>query len=414
MRPKIALVYIDSGGGHRAAATALVEVIRQQQRPWDVEMLSIQDLLDSIDFVRKCTGIPFQDVYNIMLRRGWTLGSAQLIPLMHLIIRLSHGSQVKLLERHWARYAPDLVVSLIPHYNRALKTALDRAWPGTPFVTLLTDIADYPPHFWIERQDQYVICGSERAVRQARELRIPESRVLRTSGMILNPRFYERFAIDRRTERLRLGLLPSLPTGLLLFGGEGSTEMTKIARALNRAGSGIQLIALCGRNEAVASELRALDPKIPLFVEGFTRDVPFYMELADFFIGKPGPGSISEALAKRLPVIVQRNAWTMAHERFNADWIEEHGVGLVVRSFPADIMGAVHTLLAPENYPRFRERTAAMRNSAVYEIPNLLAGILEQAGRSRPDHTRTSPGEPIRHRAGRKSGIRFRRAISPR
>src|SRR6266481_6938257 len=100
--PKIALIYIDSGGGHRAAATALCEVVRQQNRPWDVEMLSIQDLLDPIDFIRKSTGIPFQDVYNIMLRRGWTLGTAQLIPLMHFVIRVSHNSQVNVLERHWA------------------------------------------------------------------------------------------------------------------------------------------------------------------------------------------------------------------------------------------------------------------------------------------------------------------------
>ena len=132
MNRKIALIYIDAGGGHRAAATALCEVIREQRRPWQVEMFSIQDLLDSIDLIRKCTGIPFQDVYNIMLRRGWTLGTAQTIPLMHLLIRLSHASQVRVLERHWAQYRPDLVVSLIPHYNRALKAALDRAWPQQP------------------------------------------------------------------------------------------------------------------------------------------------------------------------------------------------------------------------------------------------------------------------------------------
>jgi len=41
---KIALIYIDAGGGHRAAAAALCEVIREQRRPWQVEMLSIQDL----------------------------------------------------------------------------------------------------------------------------------------------------------------------------------------------------------------------------------------------------------------------------------------------------------------------------------------------------------------------------------
>jgi len=376
---KIALIYIDSGGGHRAAATALREVIRQQHRPWNVEMLSIQDLLNSIDFIQKSTGIQFQDVYNIMLRRGWTLGSAPLISLMHLAIRMSHSSQVKVLEEHWSHDQPDLVVSLIPHYNRALKTALDRVWPGTPFVTLLTDIADYPPHFWIERQDQYVICGSERAASQALILGIQPDHVLRTSGMILNPKFYERFELDRAAERSRLGLRPDLPTGLVLFGGEGSTEMVRIARALNRTDPALQLILLCGKNAAVADELRSLECKIPMYVEGFTREIPYYMELADFFIGKPGPGSISEALAKRLPVIVQSNAWTMAHERYNASWVKEQGVGLVVRNFSTGIADAVRSLLVPENYDRMRQRATEMRNSAVFEIPDLLEGILAGA-----------------------------------
>ena len=401
---KIALIYIDAGGGHRAAATALCEVIREQRRPWQVEMFSIQDLLNSIDFVRKCTGIPFEDVYNIMLRRGWTLGTAQTIPLMHLLIRLSHGSQVRVLERHWAQYRPDLVVSLIPHYNRALKTALDRAWPRSPFVTVLTDIADYPPHFWIERQEQYVICGSKRAAGQARQLGIPDQRVLRTSGMILNPKFYAPGMDDRHGERMRLGLDPDRPTGLVLFGGEGSREMLRIAKALNRADSGVQLILLCGKNDSVAGELRAMKKRIPMLVVGFTREVPFFMDLADFFIGKPGPGSISEALAKRLPVIVERNAWTMAHERYNAEWIEEQGVGVVVRNLPAEICDAVRRLLAPENYGRFRQRAGAIRTSAVYEIPDLLESVLTngaqvcsglRASSATASDARTTPGDRL-------------------
>jgi 1,2-diacylglycerol 3-beta-galactosyltransferase len=62
----IDFIYIDAGGGHRAAATALAEVIRGQERPWDIRLLNVQDLLDPIDFIRKSTGIPFQDVYNIV------------------------------------------------------------------------------------------------------------------------------------------------------------------------------------------------------------------------------------------------------------------------------------------------------------------------------------------------------------
>jgi hypothetical protein len=378
-RLKICLIYIDSGGGHRAAATALSEVIRQQQRPWDLEMVCIQDLLDSIDFIRKSTGIRFQDVYNIMLRHGWTVGTAQLIPMMHTLIRATHDAQVKALEAYWRTQRPDLVVSLIPHYNRALKESLDLTWPDTPYVTLLTDIADYPPHFWIEQMDQWVICGSRKAAGQAREVGLPADRILLASGMILHPRFYAPLPIDRAAERIRLGLKPDVPVGLVLFGGEGCTEMARIARALNRTDSGVQLILICGKNRPLAGELRTMQHRIPMVVEGFTRDIPLYMELSDFFIGKPGPGSLSEALAKKLPVIVQRNAWTMAHELYNTEWIEELGAGIVIENFTREIGTAVKTLLAPGNYAGYRDRAAATRNLAVYEIPEMLSGILEAA-----------------------------------
>ena len=378
-RTKVTLIYIDSGGGHRAAATALCEVIRQQQRPWDLEMVCIQDLLDPIDFIRKSTGVRFQDVYNIMLRRGWTRGTAQLIPMMHGVIRASHDSQVRVLREHWTGHRPDLVVSLIPHYNRALREALDGIWPGTPYVTLLTDIADYPPHFWIERMDQWVIRGSRKAATQALQIGIPPSRILQASGMIINPKFYAPQKIDRSAERVRRGLIPDIPVGLVLFGGEGSTEMVRIAQALNHERTGVQLVLVCGKNDAVASELRAMRPRISMVVEGFTRDIALYMEIADFFIGKPGPGSLSEAFSKKLPVIVQRNPWTMAHELYNTKWIEEMGAGIVIESFSKEIETAVRTLLDPANYARYRERAAAIRNVAVYEIPDMLSVVLRES-----------------------------------
>src|SRR5437764_982283 len=63
--------------------------------------------------------------------------------------------------------------------------------PGVPMVTILTDLADYPPHFWIEQQPQHFICGSDKAVEQAFAMGHTKERVHRVSGMILNPRFYE-------------------------------------------------------------------------------------------------------------------------------------------------------------------------------------------------------------------------------
>ena len=373
--PKIDLIFIDSGGGHRACALALQEVARQQSRNWDLRLHSAQDILDPIDFIRKSTGVPFQDIYNHMLRHGWTLGTAQMIPAMHMIIRLLHREQVRMFARHWSANQPDMVVSLIPHYNRAMRQALARVAPDVPFVTVMTDIADYPPHFWIERIDQYLICGSEEAMGQALAAGLPRERVLRASGMILHPRFYQPIEVDRAVERKRLGLRPDTPVGLVLFGGEGSTEIPKIASLLDQSDLDIQLILLCGRHERAAAEIRALAKRIPMFIEGFTREVPRYMALSDFFIGKPGPGSISEALAMRLPVIVERNAWTLAHERFNTYWLERQGVGIVTANF-RQIASAVRTLLEPARFEAFRANAATMRNHAVFEVVEMLEGIL--------------------------------------
>jgi UDP-N-acetylglucosamine:LPS N-acetylglucosamine transferase len=100
------------------------------------------------------------------------------------------------------------------------------------------------------------------------------------------------------------------------------------------------------------------------------------MRLSDFFIGKPGPGSISEALAMKLPVIVERNAWTLPQERYNADWIVENQVGIVLRNFRG-VADAVAELIRPETYARFRAGAEAQNNRAVFEIPEILEKIME-------------------------------------
>jgi len=357
---------------------ALQQVIAQQGRPWEIRMVNLQEQLDNLDIFRRITGIRLQDYYNLLLKKGWTIGSAELLKGLHVVIRLFQPALVRMLSDFWRAGQPDMVVSLIPNFNRALKLSLEAALPGTPLVTILTDIADYPPHFWIERQQQYLICGSDRAVAQARELGHADRFVFRASGMILNPRFYGPIEADRSAERQRLGLDPQWPTGLVLFGGEGSAAMLEIARRLERAAQPLQLILICGRNQKLAATLRAMQSRLPMFVEGFTREVPYYMHLSDFFIGKPGPGSISEAIAMKLPVIVERNAWNLPQERYNCEWVREQDVGLVLRNFRG-IDAAVKQLLEPATYARMRANAAAQSNRAVFEIPDMLESILSRA-----------------------------------
>jgi hypothetical protein len=376
---RIEFGFFDAGGGHRAAATALDMAIRAQQRPWEAHLINLQELLDPLDILKKYFGIRIQDFYNSMLRTGWTLGSPQLLKVLQLVVKVNHRATVRLFEAHWRETEPDMLVSFVPHFNRALGESFSNVFPGRPFVTVLTDLADYPPHFWIERQPQCFICGSDRAVMQARSMGHPDEKIFRASGMILHPRFYEPPDPNRIAERERLGLSPDLPTGLVLFGGHGSSVMLEIAERLERSQLNLQLIFVCGESEKLANQLRGRKWRFPIFVEGFTARVNYYMQLADFFIGKPGPGSVSEALAMRLPVIVECNAWTLPQERYNAAWVLEKEVGIVLRSF-REINRAVAQLTEPSSLARYRANATALENRAVFEIPGMLEQIFERSG----------------------------------
>jgi len=374
--PRLRIVFFDAGGGHRNAANAIKTVIEQQQRSWRVDLLNLQDLLDSIDPLQKITKIRLQDGYNLLLRKGWTRFTPQLLMVLHAMIRFWHFPVTRALEKYWKQNPAEVVLSVIPNFNRALAQSIRTSLPEAKFVTLITDFADYPPHFWIEKESQYIVCGTERAVAQAIALGHTRKAIFPTSGMVLNPRFYSSAKIDRAIERRKLGLHPDWPTALVLFGGYGSPAMVKICCALQESSAQVQMIFICGHSQKIAAELRRISPVKPMFVEGFTKQVDYYMSVADFFIGKPGPGSIAEALHFGLPVIVERNATTMPQERYNTEWVEENEAGIVLKSFD-EIEAAVKKLLDGSTLESLRSKVATHKNRAVYEAVDILAKFMD-------------------------------------
>jgi UDP-N-acetylglucosamine:LPS N-acetylglucosamine transferase len=364
-------VYFNAGGGHRAAALALQSVMARQRRPWQVRLVDLARVLDPSDSLRRIAGFSPEDLYNKRLQRGWTLGLAQELKVLQGLIRLAHKGMLRTLSQHWARAEPDLVVSLVPNFNRVLCQSVAQALPGVPFATVLTDMADLPPHFWIEPgQDQTVVCGTEKALAQARRAGYANEQLVLTSGMVLRPSFYDPApATPRSVSRWQHGLDAARPTGVVMFGGQGSAQMLRIAQRLDRT----QLVFLCGRNAALATRLRALRRSAPHAVFGFTDDVAGVMRLGDFFIGKPGPGCLSEALHLGLPVITVLNGWTMPQERYNAQWLREHGVGLVIPSLAA-LPGAVDVMI--RRLPDLRAATLRLDNRAVFEIPEVFEQLL--------------------------------------
>jgi 1,2-diacylglycerol 3-beta-galactosyltransferase len=390
MTRKLTIVFFDAGGGHRSAAEALKSVLESQQRPWDVQLLNLQEQLDKLDLLRKTTGIRVQDAYNLILRKGWTRLTPQLLPVLQGIIRLYHRSTVKMLRKYWEQNPTDLVLSVIPHFNRALAESIRKSTPRTAFVTLLTDLADYPPHFWMEHESQYIICGTEWAEQQAFDLGHNRKHVFLASGMVMKPKFYQKATVDRAEDRKRLGLNAHSSTGIVLFGGHGSSTMLDIVRRLDSGTSDLQLILICGKNLTLQTAIKNFKTRIPVFVEGFTQNVDHYMALADFFIGKPGPGSISEALQFNLPVIVECNGRTLPQERYNAHWITEKRLGIVLKDF-RQINDGVEKLLDATTFAELRKNAGAHSNQALFEIPEFLDEIME-----RHNSEASGSGSPIK------------------
>ncbi|MDO6963768.1 glycosyltransferase [Rhizobium alvei] len=405
----VEIFYFDAGGGHRNAMQALSRQIGKTYPDWTVVPVDLQKLLEPIDPVyrltKRVTGsikrllkpvapdldiepIQAQEIYNTALRRGVTHGLGTILPILQAYIRRYSGEIETLLAARWqtAERRPDLVVSVIPNFNAVMFDALRQVSETIPYVTVMTDMVDCPPHFWMEDQDQVMICGTTKAFGQALATGFyGRANVFEVSGMILKESFYAP-ANEDRPSRQSLGLAKDRPVALIMFGGNGSYQATQtILEQLAASDSKPQSIVLCGKN---AKLLESLADKPGCHAVGFTNNVADYMRLADFFIGKPGPGSISEAIHMGCPVIVEGNAGTMPQERPNLDWIVDNGVGIVVKSFARDIAAATDAMLA--ELPRFQANILKNipENRAVFEIVDLLAEILERPATPAVRHNR--------------------------
>jgi 1,2-diacylglycerol 3-beta-galactosyltransferase len=375
---RIHVLFHDAGGGHRNAAVALKAVCEQQSRPWDVNLVQFQELTEPLDVLRRLTGIRIQEQYNILLRNGWTWGSVYLLRILQFTIRIFHKPLVNLLQDYWRANPADLLISVIPHFNREIAESWASTYPGRPFVTVITDLADFPPRFWMELvNEQIVVTGSERAEQQAREFGKTEKNLLRASGMILRPEFYAEQKESPQAIRSSLGLDAKLPTAIVLFGGYGSNVIYDIVEQLDTARLPLQMILVCGKNEKLAARLRAGKWNLPLHIVGFSREVNRLMHAADFLIGKPGPGSIAEAMISGLPVLVECNSSTLPQERYNTEWVVEKKVGVVVKSFK-NAVPAVRSLLEPGKLADLQRNVKSLQNRAVFEIADFLSSRLEE------------------------------------
>jgi 1,2-diacylglycerol 3-beta-galactosyltransferase len=362
MRPRLIFLFSDTGGGHRASAEAVARAM-ELEYPGRFEI----DMIDP--FVQGSRPL----IRWLVYRYSWVIKH---LPKIYGLV--FHGTDNRMMVRAAIRSfgrqvrpginrgvgdgdtPPAGIVSFHPLTNHVTIQVLDKLGLDIPFVTVITDMTDVH-RFWITRRADIVVVPSMEARRLCISKGLDPRRV-HIAGLPVNPRFHGPLHGPQKAAlRRRLGLA-NVPTLLLVSGGEGSGRLRAQAKGLDRAGLGLQLLVVCGRNQKVQARLEGDKWKGKVHVYGFVDNMPELMQAADAVVTKAGPGTITEALISGLPLFL--TGFVPGQEEGNVKFVIEKGVGYYT--------------------PRVRQLVKAVRRSFVEDRPEFdrMQGHAEAVGRT--------------------------------
>ena len=95
------------------------------------------------------------------------------------------------------------------------------------------------------------------------------------------------------------------------------------------------LIICTGRNDKLKKDLEKikLHASNSITILGFTEKISDLMAISDLIVTKPGPGTINEAIAMRLPILIDNVDTSLFWERANMDMVIKYGVGERIKDY---------------------------------------------------------------------------------
>lgn len=295
---RILFLFSDTGGGHRAAAEAIIEAIHLEF-PGQVDT-------EMVDIFRQYAPPPINLAPRIYPRlsqmpRIWNMG-----------YRVSDGRRRtrfayrilwpylrRRLEKLMTNHPADLVVSVHQLINAPMSKVARQF--QVPFATVVTDLVSTHAAWFCPTAD-CVIVPTHAAYQRGLKLRMPGSR-MHVIGQPVAERFCHPSG-SRSDLRERFGWQQAQPTVLLVGGGEGMGPLAETAFAIDATGLPVKLVIVAGRNRTLKRQLEEHSWRMPVEIHGFVTEMPDFMQAADILISKAGPGTISEAFIAGLPVIL--------------------------------------------------------------------------------------------------------------
>jgi 1,2-diacylglycerol 3-beta-galactosyltransferase len=119
---------------------------------------------------------------------------------------------------------------------------------------------------------------------------------------------------------------------------------------------------------------------VPAEIFGFVQNMPEMMHASDVIVTKAGPGTISEALACQLPIVL--SGYVPGQEEGNIEYVVESGVGMLALS-PRILVDTLRHLLrpgSPELSRCLQNAQRIRRPSASFDIAHCLLSFLPACG----------------------------------
>jgi processive 1,2-diacylglycerol beta-glucosyltransferase len=292
------------------------------------------------------------------------------------------------LQRYLDEDAPDVVCCV--HCTPA-GTMSDLRLAGRTRVPCLTVITDYVTHSqWIHPAvDRY--CVPNEIVREGLLARgIPQQRIVVT-GLPVERKFLR--PVDRVALRRSYGLADDRPVVLVMAGAYAMLGgVLDVTRMLARFPSPIQVLVVCGYDRRLAEQVRARaeGSPHPFHVVGYVDTVEELMTISDVLVTKAGGVTISEALVKRLPMLIYRPI--PGQEEGNTRFLLDRGAALAPQT-PDELAHDLAQLLGdPGRLAAMAEAAGSLaRPDAAEVVTTELAGLPSPHGAPAPTSLRILP-----------------------
>lgn len=371
MKKKILYLFSDTGGGHRASANALIKAVHQLNPNIDQEMVDL--FASSSKFLNI-----FAKMYSPVIKYTPKLWGAlwYMLDDMNKLRRLQKIAAPFIDKKLKALISkkPDVIVSVHPLMNHLTTKALKDLGVKIPLITVVTDPVTFH-RSWVDEEVDALVVATPEAEERALEFGMPKEKV-KLLGLPIRPDFASKEE-EKRKQKSRTSSGQKLFTVLVMSGGEGGGKMFDIVKALDDARLKIQVIIITGRNKKLEERLKGASRSFsfPLKVYGFTEDVASLMAESDIIITKGGPGSIAEALAMNLPMIIM--SWLPGQEEGNVEFVKNEDIGRVSED-PREIAKMVGELQDDKaEFQRIKNNIARVRKpNAAFDIAELILKYL--------------------------------------